>query len=594
MTDHIEKKCDVLIIGASLAGSCLARQLRLKMPDLNIVVIDKKTNFDYWVGEATVPPWVDYASRHCGLGPYLAKTAMLKHGIRYFYDSEKKDLPLWELSEFGRREYPVITSYQLDRSVFDRDLCEMNREIGIEVMLGTALSSGNAGKAANVGNDDANSQIVIDPKGGHLVQTTAGPIRCRWLVDATGMRAVLPQQLGLMEADWKQAPSSAYWGRYEGANNIDRLGPEEWRRRVGFSERNLSTNSYMYRGYWIWHIPVTEKISSIGVCVDDKMTPLVLKNADELTSFFREHRCLRDILGEKSEPLDFLGLKRMARHTREFCSVDRWFVTGMSASFIDPLFSSNTMTIAALNLLIGSVIEADRAGNEDIVRTRVDHFNAYFRAFHETNMRALDYRAQGCFEGWAPFRMAMLNFIVNRAAPEYYRDLRDIIAFADKNVGRPAITDQDLSRMTRGGYSGAIIRLKDEHIDFLDQHGRFYELNAGNFLEGGERGGARRNLWNDFSGTTMIERAEEDLISYEALMRHYVSRRAEILQIPWSDEAFVATFKRDFRSGQSAEEIVRAMGSRRETSGEGGGAPTKNLWSPKGPPDPNEPGWTRP
>jgi flavin-dependent dehydrogenase len=553
----------------------------MKWPDLDIVIIDKKTQFDYWVGEATVPPWADYVIRHCGLGPYLWKNHMLKHGVRFFFDSEKKDLPLWELSEFGRREYAPIPSFQIDRAVFDRDLCAMNREIGIEVRLGTALAA--------KGTDSA---IALDAKGGHVVRTTGGVIRCRWLVDASGMRAVMARQLGILRPDWKRLRTSSYWSRFAGTQNMDRMGDEEWRRRVGFTERNLSSNSYMYRGYWLWQIPVSEKVVSLGVCLDDAMTPLVLKNATELVAFLRQHRFMRDLLGDHAEPVDFFGLKQMARHAEMFCSADRWFVTGMAASFVDPLFSSNTMTIAALNLLIESVIEADRAGKEDVVRTRVEHFNVFFRAFHEASLLAIDYRGHGSFDGWSPFRMAMLNNIVNRAAPEYYRDLRDLIAFADKNVGRAAPTDADLARMTEGGFSGAIRRLKDEYIAFLEKEGRYYDRNRGQFLEGTERVSARRHLWDDFSETVLPDRAEEDLISYEALVRHYASGMAEIRGVRWNEEAFQETFVRDIRSAQTVSDIVTAMVARRDrphrnTNGAG------NPWSPKGPPTPHDVGWVR-
>ncbi len=38
------EESDTIIIGASLAGSCLARQLKLKHPDMKITVLDKKIN----------------------------------------------------------------------------------------------------------------------------------------------------------------------------------------------------------------------------------------------------------------------------------------------------------------------------------------------------------------------------------------------------------------------------------------------------------------------------------------------------------------------------------------------------------------------
>src|SRR4029078_714752 len=112
---HFDKSCDVLIIGARAAGGCLARQLSLQQPDLKVIVVDKKEDFDWWVGESTIEVWDDYAIRVLGLGPYLASNYIPKHGLRFFFDSEKKDLRIDEMSEIGWSRYSGMrSSYQLD------------------------------------------------------------------------------------------------------------------------------------------------------------------------------------------------------------------------------------------------------------------------------------------------------------------------------------------------------------------------------------------------------------------------------------------------------------------------------------------------
>lgn len=588
-----KKECDVLILGASLAGSCLARQLRLQLPDLRIIVIDKKRpqDFRYWVGEATVPLWVDYAVRNCQLGPYLWKNHIVKHGVRFFFDSAAKDLPLCQMSEFGRREYPVIASFHLDRATFDLDLVRMNRELGIEVLLGVG-TVGRTRRAIELSGQNGQT--------GHVVATTAGPISCRWLVDATGMSALLARKLGLLCEDWKRVRTACYWSRFSGVGNIDQLGDDAWRRRVGYTERNLSANHYMYRGYWIWQIPITDKLTSIGVTVDEELFPLTLKNAGELHRFLLQHRCLRDLLGDSAKAIDFHGLTNLARHSSAFCSIDRWFITGMASSFVDPLFSSNSMTIAAQNILIGRLIEADREGNAAIFRSRVAHFNSFFTAFHEANLRALDYRAHGSFDAWAPFRMAMLNNIITRAAPEYYRGLQTLVELADRRVDQPVLTAEALGQLIENGFSGAIRRMKNEYTDFLDQHAQYYGLNAAQFLEGTERLSARRHLWDEPTEAVLRQRSAEDLLSYEALVRHYVSQMAALTGVPWSEAAFDRSFERRYASTQRLADLVDAL--RAAAVSKGADAPNTddadhsagaNLWSPTGPPCPDTVGWVR-
>lgn len=93
-SDVVARECDVLIIGAGMAGSCLARQLKLRIPELDIVVVDRKTTFDYWVGESTVEVWEDYMTRILDLGPYLERHHLQKNGLRFFFASPEKDLPV--------------------------------------------------------------------------------------------------------------------------------------------------------------------------------------------------------------------------------------------------------------------------------------------------------------------------------------------------------------------------------------------------------------------------------------------------------------------------------------------------------------------
>lgn len=575
----LPESCDVLIIGASMAGSGLARQLKLRWPQLSVVVVDRKTEFKHWVGEATVPPWTDYAVRHLKLGPYLWKNHIVKHGVRFFFDSEAKDLSLPEMSEFGRREYPVIASFQIDRERFDKDMVRMNAEIGVLTSMGTKVLAKR---------EDGSPGIEIDGEQGHRVHTSRGSITCKWLVDSSGMANLLPRHLGLLRSDWDRLPNSSYWARFRNTVNIDEMGDDAWRRRVGFTERNLSGNHYLYRGYWIWQIPVDEETISLGVTFDESIVKPKIRNGEDLTTFLRQHRAMRDLLGEESELLDFSALRRLARHTEQFCSTDRWCVTGMSASFIDPLFASNCMGIAAFNLLIGALIEADLEGSSDKFQSRVDHFNSFFQVFHEAQLRTIDYDRHACFESWAPYRMAMLNNLVNWIPAAYFGDLDIVTKVADANIGQPAPPPELLVKSKlEAGYGAAIRRFKDEFTDFLDERGSYFLNNRAQFLEGTERASAQRHMFTELTQELNQERAVEDEISLEALVRHCLGRMAEIEGIVWSEDAFTAAYQSEMNANQTLAGLLEAL---RDAP-----APEADVeaWSPKGPPDRNVIGWVR-
>src|SRR5690349_6200321 len=93
------KKVDVIIMGAGIAGGFLARQLKLTRPGLSVLVLEASPKMtDYKVGESTVEVAANYMIRRLNLGTYLYQHQLPKNGLRFFFDSEKKDLPLTKMS----------------------------------------------------------------------------------------------------------------------------------------------------------------------------------------------------------------------------------------------------------------------------------------------------------------------------------------------------------------------------------------------------------------------------------------------------------------------------------------------------------------
>src|SRR5713101_4561825 len=80
-------RCDVLIIGAGLAGLALARQLLLNT-DKRILLVDKRTEFPpakQKVGEATVQLSAYYYARVLDLVEHLLQEHYLKYNLRFYW-----------------------------------------------------------------------------------------------------------------------------------------------------------------------------------------------------------------------------------------------------------------------------------------------------------------------------------------------------------------------------------------------------------------------------------------------------------------------------------------------------------------------------
>ena len=144
---------DVIVLGSGIAGAFLARQLKLARPTLSVLVLEAAERIeDYKVGESTVEVSSSYMIRRMGLSTYLYQHQLLKNGLRFFFDSPEKDVPLPEMSEIGCDHFPFHPSFQLERASLERDLVPMNRALGVDVQLGAKVVD-----------------LAIDPSGPHTV-----------------------------------------------------------------------------------------------------------------------------------------------------------------------------------------------------------------------------------------------------------------------------------------------------------------------------------------------------------------------------------------------------------------------------------------
>jgi flavin-dependent dehydrogenase len=546
------REFDVLILGAGMAGACLARQIRLEKPNLSVGLLEKKTDFDFGIGESTVEVFDDYAIRNLKLGPYLARHHIVKHGLRFWFDSPNKDLPIESLSEQGRSHYTSLNrGVQLDRSRFDRDMCRMNQEIGVEVFLGCRVDS---------------EGVTLDAQTGHTVDTSQGRFKGRYLIDALGKDSPLSRQLNLVPSpNEERGATGSYWVRVEGLKSIDDFGDEQWRRRVHNTLRWSSTNHFMYDGYWFWLIPISDDISSLGVTFDHDRCPLKFKNAQDFQEFARTHRCLDQLLGSQSEFLDFGGLKYLLRGTRQFFSTDRWFLAGMAGFFVDPLFSSSSAAIATGNRLIVSMIEADLQGSQAVFENRVRHFNIGMRNLYLRQKNGFsNYSMLGSFDTFVNWQTLRYHSILNYSVPMQHADLVPLIQRVDSHTAGCECAEGRWSPFQELGQAGD--RLTLEFEEFVRAKGKYYDRNEGCFHDKTERAETRRKtVFLDFG--EVVER--ESLLDWKVFVRYYLFRMCEMERVPFYESRFEAGFEAHWSSGQTLGQLLDEMKKGAVAPGEG-------------------------
>lgn len=370
--EQLEKEYDVVIIGGGWAGLTLARQIRLGNQETSILVVEASEDFRGKVGEATVEMTGHYFMKQLGLVNYLYRNHLPKNGLRFFYDNPDHSLSLTEMSEHGTTSIPPHPAFQLDRARLEADLVDMNREHGIEVVMGVKA------KALNI--------EPVDKR--HSVQLHAGDcsseVTARWLVDCSGRSRFAKKHKKLTRQENVPEHFSA-WGRFKNIRDIDSMGDEAWRKRA--FGRFLSTNHFAGNGYWVWFIPLSGGYTSVGIVGEKSKFDKPPTKRDSFLKFLMEYRAISELL-EGSELIDFEAWGQLAYRADEFIFPDRWATSGFASMFLDPLFSGGGDMIALFNDHIAKYIlldldESDRDKAQQVLDQQLPIANQTVKEFYQ-------------------------------------------------------------------------------------------------------------------------------------------------------------------------------------------------------------------
>lgn len=228
-------------------------------------------------------------------------------------------------------------TFHVDRAKFDHLLLEHAREQGADVHEQTSVTDVDFSDPALVTLRTRNSE-----------GTSA--TSCRMVVDASGRKTVLGNQLGIKESD----PVFDQYALHTWFDGLDRLAvaPDDQQADYIFIHFLPLENT------WVWQIPITDTITSVGVVTQREQFQAAGKDRE---GFFWEaissrpelERALR--AAERTK--DFKAEGDYSYSMREI-SGDRFVMIGDAARFVDPIFSSgvsvamNSARIACEDILV--------------------------------------------------------------------------------------------------------------------------------------------------------------------------------------------------------------------------------------------------
>ncbi len=293
---------DVAIIGGGPAGSTAA--ILLAQAGRRVVVLEREKFPRFHIGESLLP-YSMAAFDRLGVRTQLERTAIDKRGGEVATACGSRAIKFHFANGFRLQH---TRAYQVERAVFDKLLLDRARETGAEVREETSVES------------------VVFRDTGAALKTSAGEIRARYVLDASGRHALLGHQLGLKRA-YEHLRKFSCFAHYEGVQRDEGL------------DGGL-TRLVRARDHWFWLIPIDETRTSVGVVMDAADFKAMKKSpAAALDGAIADSALMRTRMA---------GARRItAVHAagdysyRNTCFTGpRWMLAGDAAGFIDPIFST--------------------------------------------------------------------------------------------------------------------------------------------------------------------------------------------------------------------------------------------------------------
>jgi flavin-dependent dehydrogenase len=287
----------------------------------------------------------------------------------WFFNS--RAAALGDCSEIGGRYLSRVPAFQVDRAVLDEEVIRRAQVLGADVWRSCSagkieLNAGGIQKIEVRSADEARS------------------ISARWVVDASGVAAVLARQEGWWRSN-SDHPTTAVWARWTGVKDWDGLELAskfpKWAMAC-HGMRATATNHFVGDGWWAWCIPLKGGDVSIGVVFDQRLVewPEGGSLGQRLKDFLRQHPVASEIMADAQwREGDVHWRKNLPYYSTTYAG-DGFVLVGDSGAFLDPFYSPGMDWVSFTACSAADLIMSQQRGEELAPRVAM-HNQTFVRSY---------------------------------------------------------------------------------------------------------------------------------------------------------------------------------------------------------------------
>ncbi|MER6346439.1 NAD(P)/FAD-dependent oxidoreductase [Streptomyces sp. NPDC001595] len=375
-----QREFDVAVIGGGIGGTMLGAILARH--GVRVLLLEGSGHPRFAIGESTVPettfglrvlarrydvPEIEHLATNGALRRHVSSNCGVKRNFSFVYHREGEPTRGEECTQYPTWGPPLGPDSHYFRQDVDAYMFHVAVSYGATAYTHTLV-------------DD----VKFEEDGATVVTREKGTFRVSYVVDAGGMRAILPERLGLRQDPPYRTRSRTIFTHMVNVRPFDTVAPprEEHGMPSPFGQGTLH---HLFEGGWFWVIPFdnhsasTSELCSVGVNLDlDRYPrPEGVSAEDEFWSHVRRFPSVARQFEHARSVRPYVSTDRTQFSTRTVVG-DRWCLLPHASDFIDPLFSSGlAVTVMSLNALGHRLIDAVR--RDDFATERFAYLETWIK-----------------------------------------------------------------------------------------------------------------------------------------------------------------------------------------------------------------------